>query len=1054
MGLSGNHPSAQPDWNNLSVLHKNTLPPRSNFYVFNSAQDALTYDLYKSRTLTLSGIWKFYHSDNPFEAPEAFYNPSFDTAHWQDVVVPSMWQLDGYGKGPQYTNVNFPIPVDPPNVPFDTNETGSYLKKFTVQENLRDSQLRLRFEGVDSAFHVWINGNEVGYHQGSRNPSEFDITAFIDKEGDNTVAVRVYQYCDATYIEDQDQWRMSGIFRDVYLFGFPAKSRIENLFIQTVLDKNYLSADLRVRVDVTGMGEGAAEFSMHVETPSKWAAETPTLYHLVVSLNESTFTAHRVGFRQVEIKDGLIKVNGHRIVLRGANRHEHHPKFGRAVPYEFMRRDLLLMKMHNINAIRTAHQPSDVRMYDLADELGFWIMDEADLECHGFEAICDAALSPADKALPYPVRQLKNRANAAKWTSDNPDWEEAYVDRAVQLVRRDQLHPSVIIWSLGNESFYGRNHVSMYNWVKSYDTSRLIHYEGDLYAQTVDMYSKMYPSVEDLIAFGKDETKSKPLVLCEYIHAMGNGPGNIKEYIDTFYAYPKLQGGFVWEWANHGLLSQDKATGLSFYAYGGDFGDMPNDGHFALDGVLFSDHTPTPGLIEYKKAIEPVKVISNTHGKAMIMNRYDFITLDHLQCVYTILDEGSVTSHTGTIEIPRGIGPGRTAELALPHPIAALRGESILRLSFRQREATASLPLGHEVAFAELPLNDSSSFPLIVPTTPTTGGLNVKHSPSDQSLTICAPTTTWIFSPIRGQLRSWVKNGSQIIAAPPVFTTWRAPTDNDARQDGQDWQDRLLHLAKTQTYACDWGFVENGDATSHDGAENGKGAFKIRVQQRFSPPVLSWRIDLDVTYSFYASGAVSIRTIGIPQGENLPRTLPRVGFTMELPSSWASTTTTSPDHTTGSTKSIAVDVGGDLDAALTWYGRGPGESYSDKKLSQRVGRYAVQSISELWTEYEKPQEGSNRTDTRWLKLTNHDSRRAGKRETLTVHLFDFMASHYRAEDIASARHPHELRSKRTDNVVLRLDAAHHGLGSGACGPKTRDEYALVTKPFDFELLLG
>ncbi|CEN62079.1 hypothetical protein ASPCAL08718 [Aspergillus calidoustus] len=317
------------------------------------------------------------------------------------------------------------------------------------------------------------------------------------------------------------------------------------------------------------------------------------------------------------------------------------------------------------------------------------------------------------------------------------------------------------------------------------------------------------------------------------------------------------------------------------------------------------------------------------------------------------------------------------------------------------------------------------------------------------------------------------------------------PTDNDARQDGQDWQDRLLHLAKTQTYACDWGFVDCGakdDATSHNGgAGNGKGALKIRVQQRFSPPVLSWCIDLNVTYTFYASGAISIRTIGIPQGENLPRTLPRVGFTMELPSSWASTTTTSPNRTPGSTKSIAVDVGGDIDAALTWYGRGHGESYNDKKLSQRVGTYAVQFISELWTEYEKAQEGSNRTDTRWLKLTNHDSRRAGQRQTLTVQfvgdeegeeapadrdvdlegsknlapsserkrsLFDFMASHYRAENIASPRHPHEVRSKRTDNVVLRLDAAHHELGSGACGPKTRDEYALVTKPFYFELLLG
>ncbi|CAJ2509422.1 Uu.00g144480.m01.CDS01 [Anthostomella pinea] len=507
MSPSRVHPASQPDWNNLAVLHRNTLPPRANFYIYNSAQDALTYDDTKSRIHSLSGTWKFNPAQNPFEAPEGFQDPAFSTAEWADITVPSMWQLNGHGRGPHYTNVNFPIPVDSPNVPFDENETGFYVSKFTVPEGLRDSQLRLRFEGVDAAFHVWVNGREVGYHQGSRNPSEFDVTGVVDTTGENTVAVRVYQYCDATYIEDQDQWRMSGIYRDVRL-----------LFIQTALDSEYVNADLKVRVDVAGTGnlkvelyntakstivatatksvsDGATEFSLPIENPSKWKAETPTLYNLVVSLDDSSFMSQRVGFRHVEMKDGLTKVNGQRIVLKGANRHEHHPKFGRSVPYEIMKQDLMIMKTHNINAIRTCHQPSDVRLYDLADELGFWVMDEADLECHGFESICAYPIAhhntlisdnltpkqatppshPRREPSPFRERQLLTRAEAAKWTSDNPDWTDTYVDRAIAMVRRDQPHPCVIIWSLGNEAFFGRNHVAMYEWIKTHDDSRPVH---------------------------------------------------------------------------------------------------------------------------------------------------------------------------------------------------------------------------------------------------------------------------------------------------------------------------------------------------------------------------------------------------------------------------------------------------------------------------------------------------------------------------------------------------------------------------------------------------
>ncbi|KAJ2998733.1 hypothetical protein NUW58_g226 [Xylaria curta] len=1046
------HPASQPDWNNLEVLHKGTLPPRANFHIYSSIPDALSYDTAKASRQSLSGTWKFSLAANPFEGPEGFEDPAFDTTSWDDTPVPSMWQLNGYGKGPHYTNVNFPIPVDPPNVPFTDNETGHYVRKFTVAKNLRNSQLRLRFEGVDSAYHVWVNGTKVGYHQGSRNPAEFDITSAVDQAGENTLAVKVYQYCDGTYIEDQDQWRMSGIFRDVHLIGFPSRSRIEDLFVQTKLDKDYVDAELKVRVDVTGSCEvqvglynqekqpiiasgskaakdGSVDFSFNVKNPAKWTAESPTLYHLVVTLDGTSFISQRVGFRQVEIKDGLLKVNGQRIVLKGANRHEHHPQFGRAVPYEFLRQDLILMKTHNINAIRTSHQPSDVRLYDLADELGFWVMDEADLECHGFEAICDADLSPEERALPFRQRQLLTRTNAAKWTSDNPAWEKAYVDRAVQLVRRDQLHPSVIMWSLGNEAFYGRNHVAMYNWIKSYDDSRPVHYEADIYAHTVDLYSRMYPPVEEMIEFANDKSKTKPLILCEYVHAMGNGPGNIKEYVDTFYTYEVLQGGFVWEWANHGLLRKDAETGEEFYGYGGDFGDIPNDSNFVMDGVLFSDHTPTPGLIEYKKAIEPVKVVSHTLDKITIVNRYDFITLDHLEASYTVLDEGKPTSHIGTIEIPKGIRPGQTAELSIPEQLPSsdsLLGEGTVQVVFRQRDATATLPAGHEIAFEEYLFSSSQSV-----TSESTAKLTVNETPT--LITIESATTTWTFSPIHGEIRSLKKNGAEFLATSPGVTFYRAQTDNDFPQDGADWREKLLHLATSRTRGSSWN-TSNG---------NNDGTFVVEVQQRFAPPVFSWSIDLDVKYTFQANGVVSIQVKGVPKGENLPRTLPRIGLSFELPSTW---------------DSAAAESGKKL---ITWYGRGPGESYVDKKLSQRLGQYSVSSVDELWTDYEYPQEGSNHTDTRWVKFTNGESGEEITAQFLDLSspnrerkLFDFNASHYRIPDVEAAKHPYELHKKKTENVVLRLDAAHHGLGSGSCGPRTRDEYALLTSPFEFEAVLS
>lgn len=653
------------DFTNFEVLHRNTLPPRSHFFLYNSPQDAIeaaqTYNVSKSKSQLLSGTWKFFHTKSPLAGPQDFFRKDYDTSNWDDIEVPGMWQLQNFGKGPQYTNVPYPFPFDPPNVPVDENECGRYVRSFVVGPEADNHQIRLRFEGVDAGFTVWVNGVDVGYSQGSRNPSEFDITdLLVEPGGTNTLAVQVYQRCDGSYIEDQDQWWLSGIFRDVFLHFFPA-AHFQDIGVRTEIskddepsllhvDSSLSKTDISISYALYDVSEGdkaltGVEDVSHTLTASKtlrlpkslrlWTAETPNLYYLVLHIVESgAYVCLRIGFREVELINGVLSVNKAPIKILGVNRHEHHPRFGRAVPFDFLKRDLLLMKTHNINAIRTCHQINDPRLYDLADELGLYIMDEADLECHG----CQMAVEGTNPASPL---------------SDNPAWEAAYLDRAVQMVQRDKNHPSIICWSLGNESFYGRNHKAMYHWIKSVDNTRPVHYEGDQGAETADMYSRMYFPVDLMIAFAKEEDWTKPYIMCEYAHAMGNGPGAIEEYVEAFHKYPRLIGGFVWEWANHGLEARNK-DGVKYMGYGGDFGDEPNDGCFVMDGLIDSNHNPTPGLVEYRKAIEPVKTLKVEGKGVRIVNRYDFLTLDHLDCAYSIIHDGG-TIEEGVVKMSKGI---------------------------------------------------------------------------------------------------------------------------------------------------------------------------------------------------------------------------------------------------------------------------------------------------------------------------------------------------------------------------------------------------------------
>ncbi|KAL9942656.1 hypothetical protein ACHAQF_006213 [Verticillium nonalfalfae] len=1030
----GHHlPVATPDWNNLKVLHHNTLAPRSSFFTYPNEKDALTWDVSKAKAICLSGTWKFHLSTSPFDGPRNFWEAGYDhnaaEHQWSDIAVPGMWQCQGFGKGPQYTNYNFPFPVDPPNVSYTDNECGRHLTTFKVPHAFKDHQLRLRFEGVDSAFTVWVNGHKVGYSQGSRNPSEFDISRLVTAGRSATLAVEVYQRCDGTYIEDQDQWWLSGIFRDVYLHAFERFSP-HDIHIQTLLDDDYKNAVLKVGVttseftfvslrllDADGepvFGEthhGATQaqgttdltFELPVKNPHKWTAETPYLYTLLLGF-PGCVIPQRVGFRRTELIDGVFCVNGEPIKLRGVNRHEHHPDSGRAVPYEFLKRDLLQMKEYNINAIRTSHYINDPRLYDLADQLGLWILNEADLECHGFASV---------------------GGDASKFTSDNPDWRDAYVDRARQMVLRDKNHACVIIWSLGNEAFYGRNHQSMYDFIKSVDTTRLVHYEADYGARTVDIYSRMYSSVESVINAARDKDWEKPLVLCEYIHAMGNGPGAIREYVEAFYRYPRLMGGFVWEWANHGLRTKTK-DGEEYMAYGGDFGDDPNDKNFVMDGLCFSDHTPTPGLVEYKKAIEPVQVLGLDGDEVTVINRYDFLTLDHLTCHAHFLTEDHRFAEI-SIAIPKGVKPHTKAKMTIPRPsdfYVAAGKEAFLNLRFSLKERTAWAPAGHEVAWGDIQIGQPDSLTaslhhLGMELNTTRLPTITQESSHFLSITSSSGLKTWGFDLHEGTLTS-VTRGDQpklnLLTSPLTLDFYRALTDNDrGGRFGWEWRDRRLHQTHAHVRSAEW------RETKH--------SLEVTVHARIAPPVLAWGVDTTTTFSFRGE-ACHIKIKGTPRGLRLPGTFARIGLTLGL---------------------AGVDE-------VEWFGRGPGESYRDKKMSQRFGTWR-RGVDALFTDYEFPQDGGNRTDVRWVKFKQLLSGGGGDPGTLLTARFgdlegaSFSAMHYTTADLDECQHPYELHKRRRDDTIVRLDWAHHGLGTGSCGPATLPQYELRSEDFSYELLL-
>ncbi|WP_407271331.1 glycoside hydrolase family 2 TIM barrel-domain containing protein [Radiobacillus sp. PE A8.2] len=1034
-------PTIKHDWENLDVLHRNRKSERAHFIPFKERRSALTFDRDNTSSIKLlNGLWKFNYANSPSLAPEDFYRADYNTDNWDDLYVPSSWQMHGYGK-PAYTNVVYPFPVDPPFVP-NENPTGSYVREFFIPKKWISEQITLKFEGVDSAFHVWVNGQEVGYSQGSRIPSEFDVTPYIE-EGKNIVAVQVYQWSDATYIEDQDMWWLSGIFRDVYLLAEP-KVHIQDYFVKTILDENYENAVLQIETVVENNSEmpveaytlayelldangsvvvseqdsAAISIAAHstekiiqtvdITKPNKWSAEDPYLYSLLLSLKNQNgemteVIPTKVGFRSVELRDGLFWVNGVAIKLKGVNRHDHHPDLGRAVPIEWMIEDVKLMKQHNINAVRTAHYPNDPRFYDLCDQYGLYVIDEADLETHGFDVI-------------------------GNWNqlSDDPEWEAAYLDRMKRMVHRDKNHASIIMWSLGNESGFGRNHVVMANWAKSYDDTRLIHYEGESRAitrtesdydpkrdpESSDIFTTMYTAVEVMDKLGERTDLQKPHILCEYAHAMGNGPGGLKEYWDTFYKHERLQGGFVWEWLDHGIR-QYTEDGQEYFAYGGDFGENPHDSNFVIDGLVMADRTPSPGLIEYKKVIEPVIVeaVNLEKGEVTITNRYDFISLAHLHATWTIKSGESVVA-SGTIPVSEIAGrSNKTVELA--YDMNKFHGsvdDFWLNIDFSLAKDNDWALVGHKVAWGqfELPVKKAN----LDNVTSSRSALRVEDLRN--SLVIHGDEFVARFDKVTGNLAEWKYQGIDLIKTGPKLNLWRTPIDNDlwAQNHWKDvpsiteWKNHGLHRMQQRIDFVSYKILEDNQV-------------EVVVHARVAPPVLSWGITTSYTYTMDKSGMLGINVKGEPYGK-LPTTFPRIGLKMEVPKMFEQ---------------------------VKWYGRGPGEAYVDSKQANAFGVWS-KKVEDLYTPYVYPQENGNRHEVRWSTLTNQNGigiKFQGQPD------FDFNAAYYTPENIETAQHTFDL--VKQDFITVQIDHKQHGLGSSSCGPDVLEKYRLYSGPFEFALKL-
>ena len=1000
-------------YENLSVLHENTMPARAYYIPASRRMDNLVEHREESdRMQLLNGTWKFQYFNSIYDIQDSFFEKNYDTENFDEIQVPSVWQMAGYDTH-QYTNIRYPFPFDPPYVPQDI-PCGAYVHTFEYSRDEKAPKSFLNFEGVDSCFYVWINGSYIGYSQVSHMTSEFDVTDVL-QDGTNTVAVLVMKWCDGSYLEDQDKFRMSGIFRDVYILKRPKqaisdyhiKTRIEDMLAKVEIEmKFYSPLNVKISIEdrngaVVALGSIAEEGTavLEIASPELWNTENPYLYKLILETENEVIVDH-IALRKIEIKDQVIYLNGQKIKFRGVNRHDSDPVTGFTINPEQITTDLTLMKQHNFNAIRSSHYPNAPFFYEMCDKYGFMVIDEADIEAHG----------------PFMIyRKEDTDYNRFKrWNekiADDPVWEEAIVDRVKLMVERDKNRFCIVMWSMGNESAYGCNFEKALEWTKNFDPDRITQYESARYRNydetydysNLDVYSRMYPALSEIQEY-LDKDGSKPFLLVEYCHSMGNGPGDFEDYFQMIQDNDKMCGGFVWEWCDHAIAHGTAENGKTIYAYGGDHGEEIHDGNFCMDGLVYPDRTVHTGLLEYKNVYRPARVISydKESGELVLHNYMDFDDLkDYVKISYELTQDGLVISKGILPEFsvaPHGEGK-TNLKINVPE-----NGKCYLKLIYHLKKELPLLDEDHILGFDEIEVSKEDTKCKLaekwIPKTVVDSELQVNEN--DTQIHIKGREFAYTIDKRTALFTEMKFAGREYLNHPMELNIWRAPTDNDMYIKSE-WKKAHYDKAYTRAYTTE--------------VVQGKHGVKITSHASVVAETVQKILDVTITWKIEAAGKIDA-DIAVTKDDEFPD-LPRFGVRMFLD------------------KKLS---------AVRYFGMGPQESYCDKHQAASHGLYRA-DVGDLHEDYIRPQENGSHYDCEYVELNNSRYGIVASAEKA----FSFNASYYTQEELEKKTHNYELIE--SDSVVFCVDYALNGIGSNSCGPVVLDQYRFDDVLFRFQFTL-
>ena len=1000
-------------YENLSVLHENTMPARAYYIPASKRMDNLVEHREESdRMQLLNGTWKFQYFNSIYDIQDSFFEKNYDTENFDEIQVPSVWQMAGYDTH-QYTNIRYPFPFDPPYVPQDI-PCGTYAHTFVYHKDENAPKAFLNFEGVDSCFYVWINGSYVGYSQVSHMTSEFDITDLL-RDGENSIAVLVMKWCDGSYLEDQDKFRMSGIFRDVYILKRPKqaisdyhiKTRIEDMLAKVEIEmKFYSPLNVKISIEdrngaVVALGSIAEEGTavLEIASPELWNTENPYLYKLILETENEVIVDH-IALRKIEIKDQVIYLNGQKIKFRGVNRHDSDPVTGFTINLEQITTDLTLMKQHNFNAIRSSHYPNAPFFYEMCDKYGFMVIDEADIEAHG----------------PFMIyRKEDTDYNRFKrWNekiADDPVWEEAIVDRVKLMVERDKNRFCIVMWSMGNESAYGCNFEKALEWTKNFDPDRITQYESARYRNydetydysNLDVYSRMYPALSEIQEY-LDKDGSKPFLLVEYCHSMGNGPGDFEDYFQMIQDNDKMCGGFVWEWCDHAIAHGTAENGKTIYAYGGDHGEEIHDGNFCMDGLVYPDRTVHTGLLEYKNVYRPARVISydKESGELVLHNYMDFDDLkDYVKISYELTQDGLVISKGKLPEVSAAPHSEGKINLKINVPES---GKCYLKYIYHLKKELPLLDEDHILGFDEIEVSQKDAKCQLaekwVEKTVTDSELQV--SEDDTQIHIKGREFTYTIDKRTALFTEMKFAGREYLNHPMELNIWRAPTDNDMYIKSE-WKKAHYDKAYTRAYTTE--------------VVQGKHGVKITSHASVVAETVQKILDVTITWKIEAAGKIDA-DIAVTKDDEFPD-LPRFGVRMFLD------------------KKLS---------AARYFGMGPQESYCDKHQAASHGLYRA-DVGDLHEDYIRPQENGSHYDCEYVELNNSRYGIVASAEKA----FSFNASYYTQEELEKKTHNYELIE--SDSVVFCVDYALNGIGSNSCGPVVLEQYRFDDVLFRFQFTL-